>query len=128
MHTLLLIAAGGAIGAVLRFLMSEMTMKITGYFLWGTILVNLTGCLFIGLMWGLFTALDLGNNVRLFVFIGLLGSFTTFSTFALENFNLFKSGDIHLLVLNVSISNIAGILLVFTGFYISKFFLTGLGK
>lgn len=121
MQTMLLIAAGGAIGAILRFLMSEMTVKIIGLaFPWGTIAVNLIGCFLIGLMWGFFNVYDLGHNTRLFIFVGVLGAFTTFSTFALENFNLFKDGNISMLAFNVTISNLFGVLLVFAGFYLSK--------
>jgi len=120
MHTLILIAVGGAIGSLLRFTITELVVK-TGFSMpWGTILVNLTGCFIIGLIWGVFNTLEIGYNTRLFVFVGLLGSFTTFSTFALENFHLLRNEDIPFMVFNISISNVAGILLVFAGFYISK--------
>ncbi len=79
-------------------------------------------------MWGIFNIFDLGHNTRLFVFAGLLGAFTTFSTFALENFNLWRSGELQMAVFNISISNIIGILLVFAGFYISSILFTGLNK
>lgn len=129
MSGLFFIAAGGAIGAVLRFLISEMTVKFAGLaYPWGTIFVNLAGCFIIGLLWGIFNVLELDNNTRLFIFVGLLGAFTTFSTFALENFHLFKSGDIFMLVLNIAISNIVGILFVFAGFYFSRLFLYGINR
>jgi len=120
MQGILLIAAGGAIGAVLRFLVSEIAVKYAGTsFPWGTIAVNLIGCFIIGIMWGVFNALDLGNNARMFIFVGILGAFTTFSTFAVENVTLFKAGEMHLLAINVLISNIVGIFLVFAGVYLS---------
>ncbi len=129
MQSLLFIAAGGAAGTLLRFAVSEITFKITGAgFTWGTIAVNLIGCLLIGILWGVFSALELGNNTRLFVFAGFLGAFTTFSTFALENFHLFRNGEISMLVFNVAISNIAGILLVFYGYNLSKLLFPGAGE
>ncbi|HSA06843.1 MAG TPA: fluoride efflux transporter CrcB [Candidatus Gastranaerophilales bacterium] len=122
MRTFFLIALGGAIGALLRFIVTELTTKLTGIaFPWGTILVNLAGCFVIGLLWGIFNDFEPGNNARLFVFTGILGAFTTFSSFALENFNLFRSGDIQLLTFNIAINNILGIALVFAGFYLSSF-------
>lgn len=121
MQGFLLIALGGAIGAVLRFLITGMAAKITGVdYPWGTIAVNLTGCFLIGLVWGVFNTVEVCNNTKLFVFTGLLGAFTTFSTFGLENFHLLRNGDLPLLAFNVSISNLAGIFLVFAGFYVSK--------
>ena len=121
MTNFLVIAAGGAIGAILRFLMCEATFKITGIaYPLGTILVNLTGCFFIGLLWGVFSVFEVGNNTKLFIFTGLLGAFTTFSTFALENFYLIRNGEIQQFAFNVLISNIGGILLVFAGFYVAK--------
>ncbi|OGI01352.1 MAG: hypothetical protein A2Y25_02530 [Candidatus Melainabacteria bacterium GWF2_37_15] len=120
-QNLLSIAAGGAIGAILRFLMCEATFKITGIaYPLGTILVNLTGCFFIGLIWGVFSIFEAGNTTKLFIFTGLLGAFTTFSTFALENFYLIRNGEIQQFAFNVLISNIGGILLVFAGFYVAK--------
>jgi len=121
MQNFLLIALGGAIGAILRFLVSGLAVKVTGSaYPWGTIAVNLIGCFLIGLVWGIFNNLEVSNSTKLFVFTGLLGAFTTFSTFAIENFYLIRSGDLPMLALNVSISNIAGIFLVFAGFYVSK--------
>lgn len=129
MQGLLFIAAGGAIGAIMRYLVCELTYKFTTLAApWGTIIVNLLGCLIIGILWGLFDVFPVHNNTKMFLLVGILGAFTTFSTFALENFNLFKSGEISLLVMNVSISNIVGILLVFGGYYLSKSFLAGINR
>lgn len=129
MRELLLVGAGGAIGALLRFLVTESTYKYTTLNApWGTIIVNLVGCLIIGIVWGLLDTFPVSINSKLFVLIGVLGAFTTFSTFALENFNLLKSGAIPMLIMNISISNIVGIGLVFGGYYLSRFVLSGLNR
>ncbi|MEA3503915.1 MAG: CrcB family protein, partial [Bacteroidota bacterium] len=79
----LYIAAGGATGTLLRYYISGLAHKIgTGIFPWGTVAVNLIGALLIGLSWGLFDRITIPANNRLFLFIGLFGGFTTFSTFA----------------------------------------------
>lgn len=121
MQTFLFIAAGGAIGAILRYLVSGFVIKITGaeYF-WGTVAVNLIGCFLIGLAWGVFSNLEINPNIKMFVFTGFLGAFTTFSTFAIDNFHLYRNGELPLLAVNVAVSNITGIFLVFAGYYVSK--------
>ncbi len=122
MTKFILLASGGAIGTILRYSLSGLTYKLSnGVFPWGTLAVNLAGSFFIGILWGIFEIEHLSSNVRNFVFIGILGGFTTFSTFALENFNLFRDGEIKLALTNVFVSNILGIALVFLGFLIARY-------
>lgn len=122
MTKLIVLAAGGAIGTILRYSVSGMTHRFfDSTFPWGTLSVNLAGSFVIGLLWGFFEAADLSPNARNFIFIGILGGFTTFSTFALENMNLFRDGEIRLAISNLLASNILGIVLVFAGFFISKY-------
>ncbi len=118
----ILLATGGAIGTILRYSMSGLTYRIVnGVFPWGTIAVNLTGSFVIGLLWGVFEIQNISSNMRNFIFIGILGGFTTFSTYALESLNLFRDGEIKLAMTNLLISNICGLILVFAGFMLSKF-------
>jgi CrcB protein len=118
---ILLIALGGALGSVLRFGVITLTYKfIDIHFPWGTIFANLTGCFVIGIIWAILDTFDEPKNLKLFLITGLLGGFTTFSSFALENFNMFRAGEIKLVAANVLISNIAGILLVFVGYYLTR--------
>jgi CrcB protein len=122
MVKIILLATGGAIGTLLRYSLSGYTYRFfDSIFPWGTLFVNLTGSFAIGTLWGFFEIENLSPNVRNFIFIGLLGGFTTFSTFALENFNLFRDGEIKLLMLNVLASNVIGIMLVFGGYSLTKY-------
>jgi len=118
------LALGGATGAILRYWISGLPHKIYGgVFPWGTLIVNLAGSLLIGFFWGLLGRENISTNVRSFLFIGLFGSFTTFSTFAFESLNLIRDGNIKYALANVVASNVLGILLVFGGFVLSKMIL-----
>lgn len=96
MNKVLLVGIGGFIGSVLRYLISGYVQQLTrsATFPFGTLAVNLIGCLFIGFLSqladlrGVFTA-----ETRLLVFVGALGGFTTFSTFGNETFNLLQNGE-----------------------------------
>lgn len=112
---------GGASGALLRYWVSGLPHKIyAGVFPWGTLTVNLAGSFLIGFFWGLLGRENISGNVRSFLFIGLFGSFTTFSTFAFESLNLIREGNIKFALANMILSNVLGVLLVFAGFIISK--------
>lgn len=86
MQSLLAVGAGGALGAVLRYLMASQVGRWAGSgFPWGTLAVNLLGALLIGLIVGLAARfIELGEGLRLFLVTGVLGGFTTFSAFSLE--------------------------------------------
>jgi CrcB protein len=121
MTKFILLAAGGAIGTILRYSLSGFSYRFfNGVFPWGTLAVNLTGSFIIGLLWGLFEIENISSNVRNFIFVGILGGFTTFSTFAIESLNLFRDGEVKLALTNILASNIIGIVLVFLGFIIAR--------
>jgi len=116
------LATGGAIGTLFRYSLSGLTYRFTdGIFPWGTLLVNLAGSFVIGLLWGFFEIENMSPGMRNFVFVGILGGFTTFSTFSLESCNLLRDGEISLAISNILASNIAGIALVFAGLFISRY-------
>ena len=118
----LFIGLGGATGALLRYGVSGLTHRfLNGGFPWGTLTVNLIGSLLIGFLWGMFESVIVSENIKLFCFIGLLGSFTTFSTFSLENFNLLRDGEYSLFAINIVASFMLGILLVFIGYVVSRY-------
>lgn len=115
------IASGGAIGAVLRYIIALITHeRVQSSFPWGTLIINLTGAFLIGFLGGLCEHYAVSHNIRIFLFIGILGAYTTFSTFCLENFNLFKSGQLAYALINIVVSNILGLFLVYVGFISSR--------
>jgi CrcB protein len=102
----LAIAAGGAVGAVLRFWVSNGVYGLLGRtFPYGTLAVNVLGSLVMGLLYVLLLdKLALGPAVRAALLVGLLGAFTTFSTFSIETLNLMEEGELLKAVLNVGLS------------------------
>jgi len=112
-----LLALGGAIGTVVRYICSGLDYRWSnGVFPVSTLLINLAGSLAIGFVWGLFERAAVSPHARLFVMIGLLGGFTTFSTYSLESFNLIRDGEWKIALWNIGLSNIVGIALVFVGY------------
>ena len=127
MYPLIYIAIGGAAGAMLRYSISGYIFRNSdGLLPWGTIAVNLIGCFVIGFLWNIFENFTSSPNTRAFIFIGILGAFTTFSTFGIESFYLLKDGEIKLGIINILISNVGGIGLVAIGYILSKYLLKAL--
>ncbi len=108
---MLAIAAGGALGAVLRFWMSTSVYALLGRsFPYGTLAVNVLGSLLMGFLFVLLIdKLSLGPHWRAALLIGLLGAFTTFSTFSIETLNLVEEGEIMKAVLNMALSVVLSI-------------------
>jgi len=116
------ISLGGMFGALMRYSLSGLIHRFfEGGFPLGTLGVNLLGSLLVGLLWSASEMLVLSQNTRLFLFIGVLGSFTTFSTFSLESFHLLRDGEYGALVLNITASVVLGIALVFAGYFLGKY-------
>ncbi len=95
-NLLLPIAAGGALGAVMRYLMSGAVLRYAGTgFPYGTLAVNIVGSLLIGVVAGWFLR-EMGEGkaaLQAFIITGFLGGFTTFSAFSLETVNMLQRGD-----------------------------------
>ncbi len=114
----LAILIGGGIGALFRFLLSRwLQSQVATAFPLGTLAVNLLGSFLIGFLAGLFERSAFSPRVHSFVFVGLLGGFTTFSSYSLETLQLFRSSASVLAWGNVLLSNGAGLLLVAGGYY-----------
>lgn len=99
----LAIALGGAVGATLRYGLSEWMLHLFGRaFPFGTLLVNILGSFVIGLLYGFILSGHLAANPwRIFVGIGVLGALTTFSTFSMDTVLLLQQGQIFKALLNV---------------------------
>jgi len=104
MNQVLAIAAGGAVGSVLRFWMSTWVHSFAGRsFPYGTLTVNVLGCLAMGFLFVLFVDRLSDNAVlRAGILIGVLGGFTTFSSFSIETFNLIEQGAWFKAVVNMT--------------------------
>jgi CrcB protein len=93
MSTLVAVGLGGAVGAVARWLATDWVRRMLGDgFPWGTLGVNVVGSLALGMTAVWVQGLPASNQTRAFLAIGLLGSFTTFSTFSLETIELVRHG------------------------------------
>ncbi|MBS4013519.1 MAG: fluoride efflux transporter CrcB [Bacteroidetes bacterium] len=126
MSKILLLALGGALGAIARYSVSGIVFKhmhVFGVFPFGTLVVNVSGALIIGILWGAWMHGDISSNIGTFLFIGLLGSFTTFSTFSIETLNLFRMNEIKIGILNILANNILSLVMVYVGFIISRAFI-----
>ena len=112
---------GGAFGTLSRYFVSGFTHRyFNTTFPIGTLIVNLIGSFVIGFLWALWENSNLHSNVRSFIFIGILGGFTTFSTYSLETLNLFRDGEIKIGLVNILANNILALVLVFVGFIMAK--------
>ncbi len=89
------VALGGALGSVARYLAGIAAGRLLGMsFPWGTLIINVTGSLLIGVFAGLFaTRWELSQPMRIFLTVGICGGYTTFSTFALDAFYLIERGE-----------------------------------
>ena len=124
MKHLLIVFIGGGLGTVARFLVSKFLPYSGKGFPWNTFCANLLGCLFIGFLIGYFVRNSNENESSLVLFatVGFCGGFTTFSSFANENLSFIKSGDYNMLLVYSTLSLIMGILMVYMGIFINKFF------
>ncbi len=122
LRTLLLVALGGSIGSILRFLFSVLIQKYyTAVFPLATFLTNIIGCLLIGVFMGYLEKNQLMNtNLKWLLLTGFCGGFTTFSAFGYENIHLLKTGNISLAFLYIGGSIILGLCSVWLGLIMVK--------
>jgi CrcB protein len=116
------ILGGAILGAPLRYFIQGRVQDGTGsLFPWGTLAVNITGCLAVGLLATLAEERGLfGREARLFLLVGFLGSYTTFSTFGLETYNLLRDNEVAQAALNVTLSAAGGLVAVWVGSLLAR--------
>jgi CrcB protein len=115
----LLVGAGGFVGSILRFGVGGLTYRLfpAATLPYGTLVVNVVGCLAIGILGGVGDARQIGaTEVRLFLFLGLLGGFTTFSAFGYESLALFRADEPLRAALNVGLHIVLGLSAVWLGY------------
>ncbi|MET6990093.1 fluoride efflux transporter CrcB [Sediminicola arcticus] len=121
MKQMLLVFLGGGLGSMLRFLISKTYNPYFTNFYLGTFLVNSMGCLLIGFLLGLSAKGNyLSQNQTLLLATGFCGGFTTFSSFAFENFSFLKASELLNFSLYTLSSMILGVIAVASGLWISK--------
>ena len=122
MINLILVATGGATGAILRYILTNLSKTLFMSGIYGTLMVNILGCFLIGYLITSDLSKNISENfVKFFLIIGLLGSFTTFSAFSFEVVNLIISKKIFIAFIYISISIFVCILFAYLGMLINKF-------
>ena len=122
LESILLVGAGGFLGAIARYLISrgvdQLPLAASG-FPFGVLAVNVAGCLIIGLLGGLASShgmFSAGSGARVFLFVGLLGGFTTFSAFGYDTIMLARDGSALQALGNVALSVVLGLGAVWSGY------------
>jgi fluoride exporter len=116
------VAAGGSVGATVRYLTVVAGIRIFGTkFPIGTVVVNLVGCLIAGLLVGLLErSLRLSHTAQLAVFTGFLGGLTTLSAFSVETFSFIRDGSWGIALLHITLNAVLGIAMVAAGVAVSR--------
>ena len=124
MQRTIFIALAGLIGTLLRYWVAGFVADRYGEeFPWGTLVVNLVGCFCAGAAFYLMRErFDVSPTLRAVIMIGLLGGFTTFSAYGLQTFTLLRDGHLGLAAINVTASNVLGLLMVWVGYVVCRVF------
>lgn len=121
MEKYLLVMAGAAVGGLGRYLLYEaFRTRFPERFWYGTVIVNLTGCFLIGVVMTILNQRNANPNWRLLLVVGLLGGYTTFSSFAFETYGLITDGEFAKGLANVAVSVIAGYVAVWCGALLAR--------
>ena len=121
MIPILLVAAGGALGAVARYLVAVAVAERFGaQWPWGTLFINVSGCLLISLFLGAGAARITETNLRYLLPIGFVGAYTTFSTYEYETLRLFELGRAASAFAYIAASNVLGFAAVLVGAWMGR--------
>ncbi len=122
MNAVFIVATGGALGSVARYVLNIVVTKTLGdAFPWGILVANVLGCFLMGALSAYFMQrLPEGEAARLFLTTGFLGGFTTFSAFSFDVLNLVNGGQNNVAILYVFVSVALSVLAVFAGFVLVK--------
>ena len=122
MGVIVFVAIGGAMGSVLRFLVSKVVQEKAGIeFPLGTLVVNVVGAFLIGLFFAyLVEKMSVPASARAMLITGFLGGFTTFSTFSYESVNLLQEGEMTKLLLYIGGTNVVGIAMTLLGYNLGR--------
>jgi CrcB protein len=121
MEKYLLVMAGAAVGGLGRFLLATAVNErfpLRGWY--GTVVVNITGCFLIGVVLTILNQRNANPNWRLLLVVGVLGGYTTFSSFAWETYALVKDGEFAKGFANVAVSVVAGYLALWCGALLAR--------
>ena len=129
MHMILAVASGGALGALLRYFVFHWSAVLLGpvasVFLWGTLIVNIIGSFLMGIGMGSFEHVaSISDTLRVFLTVGVLGAFTTFSAFSWDVMSLIEKGAWVPAFLYALSSLVLSIAAIFSGYVCMKFVLS----
>lgn len=121
MVPILLVAAGGALGAVARYLVAAaFAQRLGAQWPWGTLFINLSGCVLISLFLGAGSSRVAESNLRYLLPIGFVGAYTTFSTYEYETLRLIELGRAAAALTYVLASNVLGFAAVLAGAWLGR--------
>lgn len=115
MQKIIFVALGGALGSTIRYLIGLIKLDESLKFPIKTFIINLIGCLIIGIVVGVLQNYSYSQFVDLFIKVGFCGGFTTFSSFALESLGLFDSRNNFVSISYITLSIVVGIFMVYIG-------------
>ncbi|MES3016700.1 MAG: fluoride efflux transporter CrcB [Bacteroidota bacterium] len=116
MRVALFIGMGSLIGGILRYMLSQLIQnRALSTFPYGTLTVNILGCLLIGIVFGLAERVGMAQEWKLFIVTGVLGGFTTFSAFSYESISLMRDGQAGTALIYVAASVVLGLLATYIG-------------
>jgi CrcB protein len=118
-----LLAVTGAVGTLARYWVGGVVQRLCGEsFPWGTLVINVTGCLLFGIVWMLAESRQLiGPQTRVVALTGFMGAYTTFSTFAFETTQMLVDSEWFRALGNLALQNILGLAAILLGFAIGRY-------